>query len=179
MEKLFSTKERTKILNQVIFMKGIISVNRIAVKLKVSKGLVSKYLNILVKESVLKKVKGKYIVTDSATGRGIKILLNIKKLPISVLKKYDFIKSAGIYGSCARGENNEESDVDFWIIHDDVNEEKLAKLSSEVSAKIANINILFLTLQKIKQIKTEDKLFYNSLVFGSIIVYGELNDLQL
>ncbi|MCK4667405.1 nucleotidyltransferase domain-containing protein [Candidatus Dependentiae bacterium] len=179
MEKLFSTKERTKILNEVIFMKGIISVNRIASKLKVSKGLVSKYLNILVKESILKKVNGKYLVANSAIGRGIKILLNIKKLSIIVLKKYDFIKSAGIYGSCAKGENNEESDVDFWIIHDEVSENKLAKLSSEISTKIDKINILFLTSKKIKHLKTEDNLFYNSLVFGSIIIYGELNDLQL
>ncbi|KJJ83349.1 hypothetical protein OMAG_002778 [Candidatus Omnitrophus magneticus] len=28
-----------------------------------------------------------------------------------MVKKYKFIKSVGLYGSCAKGENNEESDL--------------------------------------------------------------------
>ena len=52
MESVFSTKERIKILRAVIFSEQPISVNIIAVRLKISKGLVSKYLDVLLKEGI-------------------------------------------------------------------------------------------------------------------------------
>ena len=50
MENIFSTKERIRILEAVIYMKDIISVNSLADLLKLSKGLVSKHLDILQKD---------------------------------------------------------------------------------------------------------------------------------
>jgi len=179
MENIFSTKERIRILEAVIYRKDVISVNSVASKLGLSKGLISKYLDILTKEGILKRVNGKFIVTESANGKGIKILLNIKKIPVSLLKKYKFVKSAGIYGSCAKGENDEESDVDLWVRVEEISEEELAGFSSALKKKIERLKILFLTDEKIEKLKKEDELFYHSLTFGSITIYGGKDGVQL
>ena len=175
MEKIFSTEERMKILEAILFKTGNISVNNIARQIKLSKGLVSKYFNILVKKGILKKVAGKLRITDSSLVKGIKILINIKNINPNIFKRFPFIQSVGLYGSCAKGENTDDSDVDLWIKITNVNEEKLASLTSKLNKEIKNIKPLFLTDNKIENIKKEDPLFYNSLVFGSIILYGGEN----
>ncbi|MBI1884437.1 MAG: ArsR family transcriptional regulator, partial [Chlamydiae bacterium] len=64
MEKVFSSKERISILKGIIFRESPISVNNIATELKISKGLVSKYLDILAKRDIAKKTNGKYIIRN-------------------------------------------------------------------------------------------------------------------
>jgi len=179
MESIFSTKERIKIIDAVVYKKGSISVNNVASQLRLSKGLVSKYLDILAKEGILKRANGKFIVVESAIGKGIKILLNIRKIPVLLFRKYPFVKSAGLYGSCAKGENNEESDIDLWVKVDDVSEEKLASLSSGLNKRLEKLKLLFLTDKKIEKLKKEDELFYHSLAFGSITIYGEKDGIQI
>lgn len=179
MESVFSTKERIKILESMIFKENSLSVNDVAKQLKISKGLVSKYFDILAREGILKKTNGKSFVTDSSFVKGIRILFNIKNVNPKIFKKYPFVKSAGIYGSCAKGENIEDSDVDLWIRVKDTDENRLASLTSELNKKIKNVKVLFLTNGKIEKLSKEDPLFYHSLVFGSLIVYGEKNGIQL
>lgn len=170
---LFSTRERVKILQYSLYKKGPLNVNAVAKKLKVSKGLVSKFFNILVKEKVLKKVGYKFVVVDDARVRAIKIFLNLAPFKSSVFKKYAFVKSAGIYGSVVKGENMEDSDIDIWIVIEKTPEQKMAKLTHELKARYGNVNLLYLTKEKIKVLKKADPVFYHSLVFGSITVYGE------
>jgi len=179
MEKIFSTKERMKILKSIILKEGQISVNNIAAQVKTSKGLVSKYFDLLVKEGVAKRSNGKYLVINSAVTKGIKILLNIAGVDISLFKEYDFVKAVGLYGSCAKGENDEESDIDLWIRMDDVDDERISLLAAELNKKMRNVKLTFLTTDKIKKMKEADQLFYHSLVFGSIIIYGEKDGIQL
>jgi len=173
MNKLFSTKERIKILRAVIFSEQPISVNAIANRLKVSKGLVSKYLNVLRKEGIAKRLNGKCLIVDSAITKGVKILLNIAGIDVEIFKKFDFIEAVGLYGSCAKGENTSDSDIDLWIKIKEVSEEKVASLTTEINRKIRNAKILFLTAKKIEKIRKKDELFYHSLSFGSIILRGE------
>ena len=179
MEDIFSTKERIRILESIIFKESNISVNSIASQLKLSKGLISKYFEILSKEGIVKKTEGKAFITDSSFVKGIRILFNMKNVNPKIFKKYPFVKSAGIYGSCAKGENIEDSDVDLWIRVKDTDEDRLASLTSELNKKIKNVKVLFLTNGKIEKLRKEDPLFYHSLVFGSLIVYGEKNGIQL
>jgi len=172
MKKVFSTNERIKILKTVIFSDKPIGVNIIASKLKVSKGLVSKYLDVLSKEGISKRSNGKYMIVDSAITRGIRILINLVNIDNKIFKKFDFVEAAGLYGSCTKGENTEDSDVDIWIKIKEVGDEKTASLTAEMNRKIRNVKPLFLTTKKIERMKKEDKLFYHSLSFGSIILYG-------
>ncbi len=179
MENIFSTRERIKILEAVIYKRDNISVNNIANQLKLSKGLVSKYFDILVRKGIAKKSNGKFVINNSSLTKGIKILFNINRINTKIFKKYSFIKSVGLYGSCAKGENTEDSDIDLWIRIGETSEEKQAALTSELNKKIKNVKILFLTDIKIEKLKKEDTLFYHSLVYGSIAIYGNEDGIQL
>jgi len=175
MNKIFSTKERIKILNSIILNKNLLSVNTIASNLELSKGFVSLYFAVLEKNGIIKKVNEKYQIIDSGMIRAIRILLTIANIDISIFKKYSFIKSVGLYGSCTKGENTEESDTDIWVKIDDTGDEKISSLTSEINKRIKKAKLLFLTDRKLEIIKKDDELFYHSLVFGSIILYGEEN----
>lgn len=106
------------------------------------------------------------------------IFFNIKKLVdknvIRRLKKLEAI-GCGIYGSCANGTNHEESDIDIWIkVDKHPGEAKVATVSNEIRKLLGrNVQILVLTPERIERLKKEDPIFYYSLVFGSIRLYGE------
>ncbi|MBN1522384.1 MAG: nucleotidyltransferase domain-containing protein [Candidatus Aureabacteria bacterium] len=179
MKDIFSTKERIAILKAVIFKEEGISVNSIAKQLKLSKGLVSKYFSILLKENILRKSDNKLAVADSPSVKGIKILLNLEGIDYKAFKKYPFVISAGLYGSCAKGENTEESDVDLWVRVKEASEKELASLTAILRKKIRKVKPIILTDSKIEKLMKEDVLFYHSLAFGSIILYGDKNGVQL
>lgn len=179
MEDIFSTKQRVKILKDIIFRNTTISVNNIASQLKLSKGLISKYFDILTKEKVLKRAGGKFIVSDSSLVKGIRILLNIRDINVSMFRKYSFVAAVGLYGSCAKGENLEGSDVDLWFKVKNASDGKLASLTSEINKKVSKAKVIFLTDKKINKLKKEDTLFYHALVFGSIVLYGGIDDIQV
>ena len=172
-ENLFSTKERVKILEKVIYRTSYLSVNDVARKLKLSKGLVSKYFSILYKEDILRERKNKFFISNNYKVKAIKLLFNFYRFRPNFFNKFKFIKAAGLYGSYAKGENTEESDIDLWIKIDKVKDEELAKLSRQLNNKFRNLKILFLTDEKIENLNREDPLFYYSLTFGSIIIYGD------
>ncbi len=173
MHKIFSTPERLKIIQYIIFKETTLSVNSIANELHVSKGLVSKYFELLLAEGIVKRSNKKYIVLDSSIIKAIKILINISAIKPTIFKKFNFIKSVGLYGSCAKGENTEKSDVDIWLLIQDVRDDQIASLNAEIIDKIKNVQPLFFTQKKLEKIKQNDQLFYHSLAFGSIIIYGE------
>jgi predicted nucleotidyltransferase len=173
MNKIFSTNERIKILNSIILNKGPLSVNSVASSLKLSKGLVSKYFNILKNSGIIIKLNGKYLILNSGITKAIRILIVVSNIDISIFTKYNFVKSVGLYGSCSKGENTEESDIDIWVVVNDVSDEKIASLTSEINKKIKRAKPLFITEKKLEKIKKDDELFYHSLSFGSIVLLGE------
>ena len=168
-----------KILKSMIFDTGDVSVNSIARNTGLSKGLVSKYFKILIDSGVLKRTNGKLTVSESSITKGIKILLNIDTIDIQLFRKFPFVESVGLYGSCAKGENNIDSDIDIWIKVKATSDENLASLSSSIHRCLENSKILFLTSERIKKMQEEDELFYHSLVFGSIVLIGDENGIQI
>lgn len=175
--KLLSTKERVRILKNVIFKEKEFGVNEIARELNLSKSLVSKYFEILTKENILKKKKRKFFVQNNISVKSLKILFNLQKIDPKIFKKYKFVKVVGIYGSCVKGTNTESSDVDVWIKVNKTEQTQIIKLTSELRKKIKNVKILILDDKKINTLKKEDPLFYHSLYFGSIIIYGGKNEI--
>jgi predicted nucleotidyltransferase len=169
---LFSTEERVRILNEVIFRLGPISVNEVAREAHVSKGLVSKYLNQLVKDNILEKKDGKFHVRDNINTKAVKILLNLSRFDTDLFERYDFVKGAGVYGSLVKGSNSEESDIDLWILTEMTSEESLATLTSELRGTFGDVRPLYLTKEKLELLKEADPLFYHSLIFGSITIHG-------
>jgi predicted nucleotidyltransferase len=173
MENLFSTSQRIKILQAVVFRTEPVSVNNIASQLRLSKGLVSKYFQILLKQKILKKKKDRLTVAETSVVRAIKILLNVKSIDMRIFKKYPFVSAVGLYGSCAKGENTESSDMDIWVKIANVEESQVASLTSEITKKIKNAKILLLSDQRLEKIRNEDTMFYHSFALGSIILYGD------
>ncbi len=177
MTNLFSTRQRVKILEKVIYQTGHLSVSVLARELNISKGLVSKYFSILVKEGILKERKNKPFISDNYKVKAIRLLFNLSRFQPNIFNRFKFIKAAGLYGSYVKGENTEESDIDLWIKIEVAKEEELAKLSRQLNTKFRDLRVLFLTDEKIEKIKEADPPFYHSLSFGSIIIYGEENAL--
>jgi predicted nucleotidyltransferase len=176
---LFATPERIRILRKAAFSSGRMSVNSIASELGLSKGLVSKYLELLARQGAAKRVKGKCMIDGVAPlSKGVKVLLNLHSLRGVPFKKHPFIVSAGLYGSCAKGENTEGSDVDLWVRVSAADDARLAAFSAVVRKQVPQVKLLFLTEEKLRNLKQKDPLFYHALAFGSIILYGEKHGLE-
>ncbi|MFW6129472.1 MAG: nucleotidyltransferase domain-containing protein [Candidatus Aminicenantaceae bacterium] len=171
--KLLSTIERENILNDVLFNQGDISVADVSRSLNISKGFVSRFFSILSRERIIKKSRKKYVVIDNLKVRLLRILFNLKLFADFNFGKYPFVTGTGIYGSCAKGENTEESDIDIWVKIDKRDEEELAKLTGSLKRISGRISPLYLTKEKLDVLKKEDPPFYNSIVHGSIKLYGE------
>ena len=149
------------------------SVKRVAKEVKLSKGLVSKYFNILARGGILRKSRGKFVVQDCIGTKATKILLNLNAFDSDFFKRYSFVKGAGLYGSFVKGTNTEDSDIDMWIVTEAAKEEGLAQLTAALKKKFGNVKPLYLTKEKTGLLKSRDNIFYHSLIFGSINVYGE------
>jgi len=167
--KLLSSRERVKILNCILYKTGPLAVNKTAKDLKLSKALISQFFTILKKEGVL---GNKNKIKSNLATKSLKILINLNSIDAKIFNK-PFIKAAGLYGSFIKGENTEESDIDLWVLIENAKEEQLAKLTNELKEKYGNIRPLYLTKEKLRIFKNEDKLFYHSLVFGSVTIHGD------
>ena len=178
MDAIFSTKQRIKILKHIIYRTDVVGVNSTAAELKLSKGLVSKYFELLAKKGILEKRNTKYMIIASSLTRGIKILLNVDAVDLRPFKM-DFVKSVGLYGSCAKGDNDIDSDIDIWVRIDDEDQEKIAEFTSDILKKNTNCKLLLLTTDKIMKLRDDEVMFYHSLVFGSIILMGDQDGLQI
>ena len=177
LENIFSTEERIIIIKSIIYLEKEFGVNEIANKSKLSKGLVSKYFGILLKENILRKANKKFLVGDNNNIRSLKILFNIQKIDTGIFKRYGFVKSVGLYGSCAKGTNTEESDIDLWIKIENSTRENTMQLTSSLLKVAENMKVLVLDNKKLELLKEENPLFYHSLYFGSIILYGKENEI--
>lgn len=172
---IFSTDDRIKILKNILFKNNPFSQIEIVKKTNLSKGLISQYFKLLQKNNILKEVENKYMIKQNNLNvKKIKILLNLETIKINLFKRYNFIISAGIYGSYVKGENNDDSDMDIWVFtKDNINDESKMNFLKNIKKKYNNSNILFLNKDKLENIKSEDEVFYYSLVFSSILLFGE------
>lgn len=173
--KLLSSKERIKILQHVLYKKDPFLVSKTAKELKLSKALVSQFFEILRQEKILKKNKDGFLSTDELAAKSVRILITTSSIPKELFQK-DFILSAGIFGSAVKGTNNEDSDIDIWILTNSAKEDNLEELTKSVKSYNDKISITYLTKEKLKHLEKNDTVFYYSLVFGSIIIRGDSLD---
>jgi predicted nucleotidyltransferase len=177
---LLSTKERVRILEAVLYGNGPVRVSAVSRETGLSKGLVSKILDILAMEKILNRQGRAYAVNDCPSTRGLKILLNLSSFDADVFRKFPFVKGAGIYGSFAKGENTEGSDIDLWVLVGAADVTALARLTAALREMDDRINPYYLTDAKRERLMREDPLLYPALYYGSIDVWGEgLDAVQL
>ena len=171
--ELFKTKERTSILRYVMYRKSFRAVD-VSRETGVTKGLVSRYLHILVLHGLVKKSGRVYSPHDCALCRAIRLLINLERIDLSALA-LGSASGIGLYGSWAMGTNDQESDLDFWIKADGLPDQSiLIRLQRDLSVQTGSeVNLLILTPEKLDRIRKEDPPFYSSLAFNSVTLKGE------
>jgi predicted nucleotidyltransferase len=172
---LFS-KERERIVEYILSNPTRkIRVRELAKQLKLSPAHISRTLRILASNGFFKEDT---VDLSNPYVRALKTFFNIKQLQeknvTETLKKIDIL-GAGVYGSWSNGSNHEDSDLDVWIkVHENPGERKIAIVSNDIRKALGrSIQILVLTPERIDRLKKEDPIFYYSLAFGSMILYGE------
>ncbi len=140
---------------------------------KLSVAGVSKILGNLVKSNFLLLHKGNvtndYLANvDNIKFKNLKICYNLYNIKISGIIE-DIVKACApecivLFGSFARGEDNENSDIDIGVVSNHRPEFELSKYSSRFSREINIINV---------NLQEASKEFRNNFING-IVVYGYL-----
>jgi len=177
LSKIFSTKQREKILDYMLSNpSGGYRVRELSKNFEVSVGSVSQFLSLLKKNKILKR-KGDVLYVDikNPLTKALKISLNVSKIEIASLKKIPGLLGIGLYGSWANGTNKEDSDIDIWVkIKEKVGEEFVARASRQLNNRMKRkVQLLILDPEKVGGLKKDDPIFYYSLVYGSVVMYGE------
>jgi len=170
---LFRTKERMLLLRLVLSLSDC-TVQQIATRSGLSKGLVSQYLALLEREGVLERNKRVYQLKFSPLTIAIKCLLNVD-LVLSAFKKPSWARGIGMYGSWADGSNTDESDLDLFVFSKTLPSGiRIAELERDISRALnVEVHILVLTPEKVSAMKNSDAPFYQSLVKQSILLEGD------
>ena len=159
---------------------GEVYIRELARKLKISPFAVKKYTDILLEERlILEERKGnlRYLKANVANlfYKYLKISLNIKNLIKSGL--IDFLKnnlvnvtSIVLFGSSAKGENSDESDIDILII----GKEKNLDLTEFEDKLKKDISLHFFSWSEWNEKAKEDHPFYYEIISHGINLYGEL-----
>lgn len=176
MQILFSTKQRELIMNYLLDNPNKeINMNQIARKLKISPAQVHKYITILRGEHL---VRDKTFLSTSLIN-SLRIVRNLNKInelnTVRILQKYfPMAEGIGIYGSWAKGMNDETADLDIWIkMKKTLKDIEIAKARREIEQKIGKpVDITILTPERIKNLREKNDSFYFSIYHG-ITLWGE------
>lgn len=173
---LFRSRERITLLRAVLTVPAC-TVQQIATKTGLSKGLVSPFLALLEQEGLLAKKDRTYLLKFSPLTIAIKYLLNID-LVSGVFKKPSWAAGTGMYGSWAEGTNTTESDIDLWVYSKTVPPgTAVAALEREISRALSvEVHILTLDPDKMRSMKNSNDPFYRSFVRQSVTLDGESPD---
>lgn len=175
-EKLLSTPERAKVLKHILAETEALKVEKTAKELNISKGMVSQFFRILLDCNILEKKEGKVFTNfQNYKTTELKRFLNVSELDVSELKKIKEAIGIGVYGSYVSGTNTKESDLDVWIkTKKHPSEKKIAEIQGEIRRKKGHkIQILVMNAEKIERLKKSDPIFFYSLAYGSVLLWGE------
>ncbi|MCX6768636.1 MAG: nucleotidyltransferase domain-containing protein [Candidatus Micrarchaeota archaeon] len=168
---LLSTKERVEIVKEAVFAPETVTVTGIAKKTGISKSVVSGILGLMLKEKIMGRKGLAFVPLGSPQAVAMRLLFNVSAFEPGLFA-HPFVKAAGLYGSWAKGTNTMESDVDIWVRVEGAKTDEMASMQRRIVDEFPKAKVLFLDDEKIKSIREKNPLFYNSLVFGSIIMYG-------
>jgi predicted nucleotidyltransferase len=171
---LFRTPERITLLRTALTQHAC-TVQQIAGKTGISKGLASQYLALLEREGLLARKNDRtYRVILSARTAAIKRILNIDRILV-FFKKPAWARGTGMYGSWAEGTNTEESDLDLWIfVKESPAGTAVAETERTVSRALSvEVHLLVLSREKIESMKKSDEPFYRLFSRQSVTLEGE------
>ncbi len=172
--ELLSTPEKERVLRKLLYNSSEASLRKIARDADVSPGQVHKYFSILKKR---KLVNGKKMV-DSALVKALRLTENVAFLENTgvvtlVRSKLAGVRGIGLYGSWAKGDNDEKADVDLWVLVEKESSDLAAgKMRRSLEQKLqTKVDLTILTSQKVNELKVKNPAFYSAL-FNSIKLWG-------
>jgi len=175
LSELLSSEERIRLLRYALTTSPF-TVTEAAREARVNKGLASRYLAILVGEGYLERDGRDFSWIDNPKTRSLKAFLNV----VALEKQFDLPDWAigiGLYGSWATGTNTFESDLDLWLLVEEIGpdtELEVARLERDMSSAIGcEVTILLLTRDKLASLRDDDLPFYISLMRETKTLAGE------
>ena len=189
LEKLFTSKARVKILELLIFDPlSEFHLRDISRRVNVSAPYVRKEMDQLKKINLVKEVvKGNLklyrINKDSPIIEDIKRIFiktdSLGNLLFEELSEISKINYALIYGSFARGEETENSDIDLLIVGS-LDEEKLVPRIGEIEKRIAReVNYILWTPEEFKKkVKERQNLVFDIIDKPFIMLIGDRNEFR-
>lgn len=144
-------------------------------KSKISLGSISNYLREFEKIDFMKKEKqGKFFLykinTDNPVVRQFKVFLNVFELRGLTEKLKQFSRKVILFGSCSKGEDNENSDIDLFILTD---EKEMAREKIEEFKLSKKINPIILNSNDFSQLQKNDNALYERILGGIELWSGE------
>ena len=143
----------------------------IAEKASLSKGGTNQSLRELAHQGVLKTEKKGHMTFYSAdlsspSVRQFKILQNVAMLESIVYKLRPFADRVVLFGSCAKGEDTQESDIDLLVVSRD--KDHIRSLIPETKAK-RKIQLLLKTPQEYVILNSKEKVFSEEISRGIVL----------
>ena len=153
----------------------------LARKTKIGAGTINTFLKNIHEDKILnKEIIGNVhlysLNNENEIVKQLKILNTILeitkyKLTEKILKKDDTLTSMILYGSHANGENDEKSDIDLLIISSNKANFTTTLQQLEIQLK-KPISLQILSINQWNRLKTQDEIFYQSIIENHIILYG-------
>ena len=153
-------------------------VRELSRNLKKSPTTISKYLKELEKKGILKSEKKfNHLLfranTEKEAFRQLRIDYNIKKIKESgiidfLVKEFNEPRAVVLFGSFAKGENINTSDIDLLVITPIKKEINLEKFEGEAGHKI---QLFLFSNKELEKMKEKNKELLNSFING-VILYG-------
>jgi predicted nucleotidyltransferase len=148
--------------------------------LKISPNSANRFLDLFLKEGFVieeRIANLRYFKAnlESVSFRQLKKLFCVKKIEDSGLlnELKDFCFSLVLFGSCSKGLDDENSDMDFVIITK--NENKVKTIFKKYEKKFnREVSLHIFTSLKWKKQKVENKAFYQDVVSNGINLIGEI-----
>jgi len=180
-EKLFTSKNRVKILNFVLFEKSETYIRDISKKLKISPHAVKREIDNLLALKIILKKDGRLILNNESN-----ILSPLKEILIKTDYVYYPIKNrledkrislAFIFGSFANNKQSPESDIDLLVVGD-LSQGDLFKMLHGIDKEIGReVNPVLWSVETTK--KNRETAFFKDIVKKKkMFLIGGENELQ-
>lgn len=144
---------------------------QIASRTLLSKGGTNQALRKMAKEGLLDTEKKGYMVfyrvdPKSPVVKQYKVLRNVTLLQGLVEKLKPFSQRIVLFGSCASGEDTQDSDVDIFVVSD--SREKIGSIISSLRLK-RKIQLIPKASQEYLQLDRKDPVFYEEIKKGIVL----------
>ncbi len=181
LQKIFGKTPRLRILEFFLcHPSSSFSLTEIAKKIGVSIGSVFRHCRDLEKERIISlEVKGKSryysLNRENRTVTHLKKFYNLTSPPIvgliHLIPSYA-IKKAILFGSYARGEDDEDSDVDILLIGDIKSSETLLLASKMSKFCKKKFSLIAKTYEEYLSAAGKDEPFWKKVAFEGVVIYG-------